>query len=41
LIVSPGDEQTSGHKQARAESKKRRKQRRLEGLSKDAFTRGR
>jgi hypothetical protein len=40
LIVNPGDEHTSRHKQDPAESKKRRKQRRLEALSKDTFTIG-
>jgi hypothetical protein len=40
LIVNPGDERTSGCKQHSAESRKRRKQRRLDALSKDAFTHG-
>jgi hypothetical protein len=40
LIANPGDEHTSGWKQDSAESRKRRKQRRLDALSKDAFTHG-
>jgi hypothetical protein len=40
LIFNPGDEHTSGCKQDSAESRKRRKQRRLDALSKDAFNHG-
>ncbi len=40
LILNPGDERTSRHEHDSAESKKQRKQRRLEALSKDTFTSG-
>jgi hypothetical protein len=40
LILNPGDEYTSRHKQDSGESRKRRKQRRLEVLSNDTFTSG-